>query len=133
MACPSAGMRTRRYSLPSVGTSRLAPRNGRKSVLCNGGILALTGLASRRSAVSLPRWYRRGDATIISRGDNGATLLVVPLKGVSASYLELEAKPYRGIDRVAIKVTVSHSVIDLREHEPGVGVKLCRKPPIDGE
>jgi hypothetical protein len=46
---------------------------------------------------------------------------------------ELEAKTDRGIDCIAIEVTVSPSVIDLREHEAGVSIKLRRKPPIHGE
>jgi hypothetical protein len=39
-----------------------------------------------------------------------------PLNEVSAPYLELEAKPDRGINRAAIEVAVSQSIIDLREH-----------------
>ena len=48
-------------------------------------------------------------------------------------YLESEDKPDCGIDRVAIEVAVSQSIIDLREHEPGVSLKLRCKSSIDGE
>jgi hypothetical protein len=54
-------------------------------------------------------------------------------KEISAPYSESEAKPDRGIDCVAIEVAVSQSIVDLREHEPGVSIELRRKPPIDGE
>jgi hypothetical protein len=47
--------------------------------------------------------------------------------------LKSEYKPDCRIDCVAIEVAVSQSIIDLREHEPGVSLKLRRKPPIDGE
>jgi len=40
-----------------------------------------------------------------------------PLNEVGAPYLELEAKPDRGINRAAI----SQSIIDLREHRPAAG------------
>jgi hypothetical protein len=50
-----------------------------------------------------------------------------------APYLKSEDKPDCRIDRVAIEVAVSQSIIDLREHESGVSLKLRRKPPIDGE
>ena len=43
---------------------------------------------------------------------------------------EAEAKPNRGIDRVAIKVAVRQAAIDLREHKSGVGIKFLRKLPI---
>ena len=48
-------------------------------------------------------------------------------------YLKSEDKPDCRIDCVAIEVAVSQSIIDLREHEPGVSLELRRKPPIDGE
>src|SRR6266478_1793190 len=48
-------------------------------------------------------------------------------------FSEAEAKPNRGIDRVAMEEAVRQAAIDLREHEPGVGIKLLRKLPIDGE
>jgi hypothetical protein len=48
---------------------------------------------------------------------------------VSAPYSEAEAKPDRRIDCIAIEVAVRQSIIDLREHEPGVSIELRRKPP----
>ncbi len=44
-----------------------------------------------------------------------------------------EAKPDRGIDRIAIEVAVRQSAVDLRVHEAGVGVKLLLELPIGGE
>jgi hypothetical protein len=74
------------------------------------------------------------------KGDRG---LAYPICGVALNieygltvalpHSESEAKPDRGIDSVAIEVAVSQSIIDLREHEPGVSIELRRKPPIDGE
>ena len=48
-------------------------------------------------------------------------------------YLKSEDKPDCGIDCVAIEVAISQSTINLREHEPGVSLKLRRKSPIDGK
>ena len=48
-------------------------------------------------------------------------------------FSEAEAKPDRGIDRAPIEETVRQATIDLREHKPGVGIKLLRKLPIDDE
>ena len=48
-------------------------------------------------------------------------------------YLKSEDKPDCGIDCVAIEVAVSQSIVDLREHKPGVSLKFRRKSPIDGE
>ena len=50
-----------------------------------------------------------------------------------ARYLKSEDKPDGRIDCVAVEVSVSQSIINLREHEPSVSLKLRRKPPIDGE
>src|ERR1700738_1153424 len=52
---------------------------------------------------------------------------------VPVAFSEAEAKANRGIDRVAMEEAVRQAAIDLREHEPGVGIKLLRKLPIDGE
>src|SRR5260370_42328234 len=48
-------------------------------------------------------------------------------------FSEAEAKPNRGVDRVAVEVAVRQATIDLREHESGIGIKFLRKLPIDGE
>jgi hypothetical protein len=48
-------------------------------------------------------------------------------------FSEAEAKPNRGIDRVATEVAVRQSAIDLREHDPGVGIELLGKLPIGDE
>ena len=37
------------------------------------------------------------------------------------------------IDGAAMEEPVRQSIIDLRIHEPGVGVEFCPKFPIDGE
>ena len=58
---------------------------------------------------------------------------VVPQKHALLKKLKSENKPDCGIDCVAIEVAISQSIIDLREHEPGVSLKLRRKSPIDGE
>ncbi len=54
-----------------------------------------------------------------------------PRKEVSAPYSESEAQPGRGIDVVALEITVRQSAIHLREHDADIGVPLRRKPPID--
>ena len=50
-----------------------------------------------------------------------------------AGFSEAEAKPNRGIDRTPIEEAVRQAAIVLREHYSGIGIKLLRKLPIDGE
>src|ERR1700704_928073 len=50
-----------------------------------------------------------------------------------AGFSEAEAKPHRRIDRAPIEEAVCQAAIDLREHDPGVGIELLRKLPIDHE
>jgi hypothetical protein len=50
-----------------------------------------------------------------------------------AGFSEAEAKANRGIDRVATEVAVRQSAIDLREHDPGVGIELLGELPIGDE
>jgi hypothetical protein len=52
---------------------------------------------------------------------------------VPVFFSEAEAKPNRGIVGAAIEVAVRQSAIDLREHDPGVGIELLGKLPIDDE
>ena len=64
----------------------------------------------------------------------GKILLLRQSRGMTYPCLlifsEAEAKPNRGIDRAATEVAVRQSAIDLREHDPGVGIKFLRKLPI---
>src|ERR1700738_5160872 len=48
-------------------------------------------------------------------------------------FSEAEAKANRGIDGVAVEEAVRQAAIDLREHQPGVGIKLLRELPIGDE
>jgi hypothetical protein len=53
--------------------------------------------------------------------------LTVPVVPPPVDFSEAEAKPNRGINRLAMEVAVRQATIDLREHESGVGIKLLRK------
>ena len=50
-----------------------------------------------------------------------------------AAFSEAEPKPNRRIDRTPIEEAVRQATIDLREHDPGVGIELLRKLPIGDE
>src|SRR5258708_6085106 len=70
---------------------------------------------------------RRGLATWLPSRASGNDL------SVPAAFSEAEAKPNRGSDRIAMEEAVRQAAIDLREHDPGVGIELLRKLPIGGE
>ena len=48
-------------------------------------------------------------------------------------FSEAEAKPNRRIDRAPIEKAIRQATIVLREHQPGVGIELPCKLPIDDE
>jgi hypothetical protein len=49
----------------------------------------------------------------------------------SKTVSEAEAQSNCGIDVVALKIAVSQSAIHVREHQPGVEIRLRGKLPID--
>ena len=59
-------------------------------------------------------------------------MILKPSRSSSAplDFSEAEAKPNRGIDHAAVEVAVRQAAIDLREHDPGIGIKFLRKLPI---
>jgi hypothetical protein len=82
--------------------------------------------------LSLPSVVGRGGVTMTLPPDLSAEEKSGCLQDFHA-YLKSEDKPDCGIDCVAIEVAISQSIIDLREHKPGVSLKLRGKSPIDGE
>jgi hypothetical protein len=76
---------------------------------------------------------RRRPRSLRSSGTGHSSVRPDRRKEVSVPYSKSEAKPDCRIDCVAIEVAVRQSIIDLREHEPGVSIKLLSKLPIDNE
>src|ERR1700757_5040705 len=65
--------------------------------------------------------------------ENRSPLFRIMLLNDPPTHSEAEAKPDRRIDRAPIEEAIRQATIHLREHDPGIGIKLLRKLPIDDE